>query len=354
VLYPISLIYGTVIMLRNWLFDQGILHSTSFDIPIISVGNLSVGGTGKTPHTEFILSCLKGEWKIAMLSRGYKRETSGFFFAEENTDSRKIGDEPYQIHSKFPDILVAVHEKRVAGVKKLLEIAPKLQIIVLDDALQHRYIQAGLSILLTDYSNLYSRDLALPAGNLREWKIGSKRADIIIVTKCPDEIKPIEMRLIETELKPENNQSLYFSSYVYNEIIPVFPDSEPENWTFKHIKETSAGVLLIAGIVKPEPIIEQIKKFTTEVTSIFFDDHHTFHTRDYNLIMSRFDAFKAGEKLIIVTEKDAARMVSDRNFPEILKSRTFALPIRVEILNKQESLFIQKIKNYVVENSRNC
>ena len=353
-LYPVSFLYGIVTGVRNWLFDQGILRTTTFDIPIISVGNLSVGGTGKTPHTELILSILQDNWKTAMLSRGYKRVTFDFYFADENTNSKKIGDEPYQIHKKFPEISVAVHEKRVLGVKKLLEIVPKLQVVVLDDAFQHRYIHAGLSILLTDYSNLYCRDLVMPAGNLREWKSGSKRADIIVVTKCPAGLKPIEMRLIETELKPENNQSLFFSSYAYDEIMPVFPDSEPENWSFKTIKEAKAGVLLVAGIVSPEPIVEEIKKSSNKVSTLFFDDHHAFQSKDYSLIMSKFEAFKSGEKIILTTEKDAARMVSDKHFPEFLKSRTFVLPIRVEILNKQESLFIQKIKNYVVENSRNC
>ncbi|MEI6751612.1 MAG: tetraacyldisaccharide 4'-kinase [Paludibacter sp.] len=354
VLFPVSILYGIVTGIRNWMFDQGILRTTTFDIPIISVGNLAVGGTGKTPHTELIISILQKEWKIAMLSRGYKRETSDFYFADEKTNARKIGDEPYQIHKKFPDISVAVHEKRVPGVKKLLEIVPKLQLIVLDDAFQHRYIHAGLSILLTDYSNMYSRDLVMPAGNLREWRSGSRRADIIIVTKCPTNFKPIEMRLIECELKPENGQSLYFSNYIYDEIVPVFPDSEPENWSLSTIKETKAGVLLVAGIVSPEPIIEQIRKYSNNVSSLFFDDHHVFQSKDYNMIMSKFEAFKSGEKILLVTEKDASRMVSDKKFPEFLKSRTFALPIRVEILNNQESLFIQKIKNYVVENSRNC
>ena len=352
-LYPLSILYGILTGIRNWLFDQGILKTTSFDIPIISVGNLAVGGTGKTPHTELIIRILQADWKIAMLSRGYKRETSDFYFADENSNSRKIGDEPYQIHKKFPEISVAVDEKRVLGVKKLLEIDPKLQVVILDDAFQHRYIYAGLSVLLTDFSNLYSNDFPLPAGNLREWRSGSRRADMIVVTKCPANLKPIEMRIIESNLKPENNQSLFFSSYVYDEIIPVFPDSEPENWTFKTIKEAKAGVLLVAGIVSPEPIIEQIKKYTTNVTSVFFDDHHFFQSKDYSQIMSKFEAFKSGEKIILTTEKDAARMISDKKFPEFLKSRTFALPIKVEILNKQEPLFIQKIKNYVVENSRN-
>jgi len=218
------MIYGLIISIRNWLFDKEIIHSSSFKIPIISVGNLAVGGTGKTPHTEFILSAVQDEWNTAMLSRGYMRKTKGFILADKNSNSQLIGDEPYQIYKKFPFITVAVDEKRVRGVKKLQELNSNLELVVLDDAFQHRYIQSGLSILLTDYNNLYSRDLILPAGQLRERKKGSKRAGIIIVTKCPAKIKPIEMRLIELELKPESNQLLFFSTNIYDELIPVFPD----------------------------------------------------------------------------------------------------------------------------------
>jgi tetraacyldisaccharide 4'-kinase len=273
--------------------------------------------------------------------------------ANESSNSQTIGDEPYQIFKKYPKIKVAVDEKRVHGVKKLIETFPGIQLVVLDDAYQHRHIHAGFSILLTDFSNLYTHDLMLPAGTLREWKSGSKRADIIVVTKCPADLKPIQMRIIETEIKPETNQLLFFSTYIYDEIIPVFADSEAEVWTFERIKETKSNILLIAGIVSPEPIVEQIKKYTNEVETLFFEDHHTYQSKDYSLIKSKFDALNSEEKIILMTEKDASRIVSDPNFPESLKSRTFAIPIRVQILNKQETLFIQKIKNYVVENSRN-
>ena len=353
ILFPFSLLYGIVISIRNFFFDHEIIKITSFKIPIICIGNLSVGGTGKTPHTEYVLDILKHSWKSAMLSRGYKRQTKGFFLANENSTSITIGDEPYQIYKKFPTVVVAVDEKRVHGVNKLIETYPDLQLVVLDDAYQHRQIHAGFSILLTDFSNLYTRDLMMPAGTLREWKRGSKRADIIVVTKCPANFKPIDMRIIETEIKPETNQLLFFSTYIYDEIIPVFPDSDPETWTFNRIKETSAEALLVAGIVSPEPMVEQIRKYTNNVETLFFEDHHAFQSKDYVLIKSRFEMLKSEEKIILVTEKDASRLVSDPNFPELLKSRTFAMPIRVEILNKQEKLFIQKIKNYVVENSRN-
>ncbi len=353
ILYPFSLLYGLVIAIRNFLFDQGIIPSTGFKIPIISVGNLAAGGTGKTPHTEFILSILKDERKSAVLSRGYKRSTKGFRLADENSNCQIIGDEPFQIYQKFHDITVAVDEKRVRGVKKLQELIPDLQLIVLDDAFQHRFIQAGLSILLTDYSNLYSRDLLLPAGTLREWKSGSKRADIIVVTKCPDDLTPIGMRLIETELKPETNQLLFFSHYVYDELVPVFPDSTPEIWTYNRLKENKASVLLVTGIVAPHSIVDQLEKFTNNIETLFFPDHYAFLHKDFDLISKLFDKLPTEEKILLVTEKDASRLITNPDFPQNLKSRTYALPVRVEILHNQENLFIQKIKNYVVENSRN-
>jgi len=339
--------------IRNWLFDQGILSSTSFDIPTISVGNLAVGGTGKTPHTEYILSILQPDWKTAMLSRGYKRKTKGFFLANTESDSQTIGDEPYQIHQKFPKVTVSVDEKRVHGVKKLIELVPGLQVVVLDDAFQHRYIQVGLSILLTDYANLYSRDLLLPAGRLREWKSGSSRANIIVVTKCPQDLSPIEMRVYKTELKPKANQSIFFSCFNYEDLIPVFSTSRVDTWTFKKIEDTNAGILLVAGIVSPETILDQLGRYSKNISTLFFEDHHAFQSKDFMQINKRFDTLTQTDKIIIVTEKDAARLVSNPNFPDTLKAVTFALPIRVKILHDQESLFTQKIKNYVIENSRN-
>jgi tetraacyldisaccharide 4'-kinase len=351
---PFAIIYGIIIAIRNWLFDQDLLSSTTFNIPTISVGNLAVGGTGKTPHTEFILDILQADWKIAMLSRGYKRKTKGFQLATTESNSYTIGDEPFQIHKKFPNVTVAVDENRVHGVKKLIEIIPDLQLVVLDDAFQHRYIQTGLSILLTDFSNLYSRDMLLPAGSLREWRSGSKRANIIVITKCPEDMKPIDMRLYETELNPQDNQLLFFSSIIYEELKPVFPESKHEKWTFQKIKETNADILLVAGIVSPVQILEQLAKFTTNVKPMLFEDHHAFQTKDFNSINKKFNAISSTDKIIIVTEKDAARLITNSNYPEILKPVTFSIPIRVEILHDQENLFIQKIKNYVVEDSRNC
>lgn len=353
ILAPFSWLYGSITAVRNWLYDRGILSSRSFNLPVISIGNLAVGGTGKTPHVEFILNLLKPGKKIAILSRGYKRKTKGFVLADKNSNSKIIGDEPFQIFSKNRDVIVAVDEKRVHGIDKLCKISPDLQVVILDDAFQHRQINPGLSILLTDFSNLYARDSHLPGGNLRESKKGSKRADILIITKCPVNISPIEMRLIEKEVKIKPHQSLFFSSYIYDEIKPVFPDYISEKMTYNKIKKTKTGVLLVAGIVSPQPIVEQINQYTNSLQTLFFKDHHTFQRQDLRLIENKLNKMADQEKIILVTEKDAARIVSMAYFPESLKSMIYTIPIRVKILHDQEQIFTDKIISYVAEDSRN-
>ena len=348
------MLYGLAVAIRNWLYDSDIFKSESFNIPIISVGNLAVGGTGKTPHTEFIISFLRNSYKTALLSRGYKRTTKGFRLADETSDSRIIGDEPFQLYRKFSDLTVAVDENRVNGVKQLLEAVPDLGVIVLDDAFQHRAIQPGISILLTDYSNLYSRDHLLPGGFLRENKNGSKRADIIIVTKCPSELHAIDMRIIETELKIRTNQYLFFSSVDYNHLLPVVKPNTNSNMSLEELKNAQVGVVLMSGIASPLPMYLEIKKYTTMLKTIYFEDHHAFQPEDFYKLQNVFDKLTTETKMVIVTEKDAARLVTCSNYPEILKSSTYYLPIKIKILQNQEHIFIQKITAYVNENSRNC
>ena len=352
-LFPLSLLYGLVIIVRNWLFNFEIIPSKSFNIPIISIGNLAVGGTGKTPHTEFLLSFFQNNWKTAVLSRGYKRKTKGFQLANENSNSRTIGDEPFQIYQKFPKVTIAVDEKRVRGVEKLLLNTPDLQLIILDDAFQHRFINPGFSIVLTDYNRLYSRDLILPAGRLREPRSGSRRADFIVVTKCPSDIKPIEMRIIESELKIETNQSLFFSCSEYNPIRPVFTELTLDNLTLEKIKDENIPIVLVTGIVSPEPIAEYLSTYTKNLKTIFYPDHHTFQTVDFVEISKQLDSFSSSDKILLLTEKDAARLLSNPIFPDALKAITYALPIQIKILNNQEEIFTHKINEYVVENSRN-
>lgn len=324
-----------------------------FNFPVISVGNLTVGGTGKTPHVEFILQILKSNLKVAVLSRGYKRKSKGFVLADEYASSIRIGDEPFQIFTKNRDVTVAVDEKRVHGINAIREKLPETSLILLDDAFQHRQVVAGLSILLTDYSRLFTRDSHLPGGLLRENQKGYKRADIIIVTKCPENLSAIEMRLIEKEINVKAHQQLYFSTYVYDDIKPVFPECSVGEQTLNQIKRNGTGILLVAGIVSPQPIIEFLNKYSSVIETMFFKDHHSFQMNDIRAIEKKLGSMNVKEKLILVTEKDASRIVSMTDFPEALKQVIYSIPIRVKILNDQEQLFIQKITSYVAENSRN-
>ncbi|MEO6136920.1 MAG: tetraacyldisaccharide 4'-kinase, partial [Ginsengibacter sp.] len=244
ILLPLSIVYGGVIWVRNKLFDKKILRSASFNFPIICVGNLAVGGTGKTPMIEYLVRLLKDEYKVATLSRGYKRKTKGFAIADINTSALDIGDEPMQIHEKFPDISVAVAEERVEGIPQLLQAEPQTQVILLDDAFQHREVNAGMNILLTDYNNLYTRDFLLPAGDLRDGKGSSERADIIIVTKCKPYLNEDEKQKLIKEINPLTHQKVFFTKIEYS--IPYHLFSKEEK-----LMEQDSSVLLVCGIANP-------------------------------------------------------------------------------------------------------
>lgn len=352
ILLPFSLLFGLVTRIRNFLFDKRVLKSVSFDVPVICVGNLTVGGTGKTPHTEFILSILSGQYKTAMLSRGYKRKTKGFILADKNTSSQIVGDEPYQIYRKYPEVVVAVDEKRVRGIESLLTLFPDLDAIVLDDAYQHRYVTPGFTVLLTDYNNLYTRDFLLPSGRLRESKKGSNRADIIVVTKCPPALTQKKIQNIEAELNLKKEQHIFFSSYKYQELVPVFPENCRQEVT-SSFSDLGYSALLMAGIVSPGPIVKQLEQSFTKVETLFFPDHHDFSANDFTVLDKKFHDMNPDTTIVVVTEKDASRLLSSENYPEHLKAHTFALPIQVEILENKKDEFIKKINGYVEKNSRN-
>lgn len=357
VLWMLSCIYALVARIRNWLFDHNVvLHGKKYDFPIISVGNITVGGTGKTPHTEYILSVLDPDVKLATLSRGYKRKSSGFVLADATSTGATLGDEPYQIKRKFPHIAVAVDGNRRRGIEKLLsnkEIAP-LSAIVLDDAFQHRYVTPGLNILLTDCNRLFTDDHMLPYGRLRESIYSKKRANIIIVSKCPQDIKPMDFRIISKKINVFPYQSIYFTTYEYAEIYPLFPNENPEQAviTKDSIEKKHAHVLIVTGIVSPQEIYDHIGQYSQNISSLKFGDHHNFSTKDYRQIENTFNT-NTGSKVIIVTEKDAARMVDDKQLPESLKPYIYVLPIKVKFLSGQEEKFNQQLITYVRENSRN-
>ena len=360
-LYPVSWIYKSVVAMRNKLFDWGVFQSKSFNIPVICVGNLAVGGTGKTPHTEYLIKLLRDNYQVAILSRGYKRRTSGYVLATPQSTVKTIGDEPYQMHTKFPSVTLAVDENRCHGIEKLLHLKePTVDVILLDDAFQHRYVKPGLSILLTDYHRLFCDDTLLPAGRLRESINGKNRAQIVIVTKCPQDIKPIDYNIITKRLNLYPYQQLFFSSFRYGNLRPVFSQNDSdavavdsENKEVPLSSLTDANILLVTGIASPTPILERLKEFTQNIDLLSFGDHHDFSHRDIQLVKERFKKLKSEQRIIITTEKDATRLLHHPAVNEGLKPFIYALPIEIEILQNQQDKFNQHIINYVRENTRN-
>ena len=349
-LYPVSWIYGAVVVMRNKLFDWGIFRSKSFDVPVICVGNLAVGGTGKTPHTEYLIKLLRDKYQVAVLSRGYKRRTKGYVLATPQCTAKTIGDEPYQMYTKFSSVTLAVDEKRCHGIEKLLKLKePSTDVILLDDAFQHRHVKAGLNILLTDYHRLFCDDTLLPAGRLREPVNGKNRAQIVIVTKCPQDIKPIDYNIITKRLNLYPYQRLFFSSFRYGNLQPVFSNEGGIALSLL----TDTDILLITGIASPVPILERLGDCTKQIDLLSFGDHHDFTHKDMQQIRERFNKLKGKRRLIITTEKDATRLINHPGLDAELKPFIYALPIEIEILQNQQDKFNQHIIDYVRENTRN-
>jgi tetraacyldisaccharide 4'-kinase len=331
-LFPFAILYGFITSLRNYLYDKGILKSYSFDIPVIAVGNLSVGGTGKTPQIEYLIRLLSPNYKVATLSRGYKRKSEGFILAEAASTTEILGDEPFQYFKKFPDIQVAVDADRKNGIEQLLNQESRPEIILLDDAFQHRKVKAGFYILLTAYEDLFCDDFMLPTGNLRESRNGAKRANLIIVTKCPLDITELEQQNIKNKLAVD--LPIYFSSIDYDD--KVYNDTE--SLAVSDLKLTPK--MLLAGIAKPKPFFDYLQTDKDEVMT--FSDHHHFSESDILNIKSQ-----AIDKIIVTTEKDFVRLDA-----KILRKQLFYLPIKSKFLSNHES-FDTIILNYVGTSTRN-
>ena len=351
-LLPFSWIYGLAVWIRNKLFDWKILSAAEFPVPIISVGNIAVGGTGKTPHIEYLIDLLKSSYKVAVLSRGYKRKTSGFVLAGANASFQTVGDEPYQLYRKFPDILVAVDAKRKRGIKKLLALPAETRpnVILLDDAFQHRYVMPSLSIVLMSSYRMIYDDKLLPAGRLREPSVNISRAQIVIVTKCPSDYKPFDFRIIAKNLHLFPYQSLFYTSFEYGLLHPVFPNNT-ETMPLPALSTRTA--LVIAGIANPEDFAEKINEYALETKCIRYRDHHSFTNENYEHIASFYKTMPAGNTFIIMTEKDAVRIEDHPALDEEMKSRMFYLPIEVVFHLEQQSLFNKKIENHVRNLTRN-
>lgn len=346
----LSLFYGIAVAIRNELFDLKVLPSREFNLPIISIGNITVGGTGKTPHTEYIAQLLKSGFKVATLSRGYKRKTRGFFVVEPTSKVKQVGDEPLQIKLKFNSITVAVDANRVRGIEKLMALSEKPNVILLDDAFQHRYVTPGMNILLIDYNRLITKDSLLPYGRLRESAANKSRATIMIVTKCPAELKPIDERIITKELEVRPYQNLYFSTIDYGSLMPVFP----EDISIKSVVLVEGiTVLLVTGIANPSPLNEYLRHGSHDIQEMKFPDHHQYVSKDLDKINAKFDSLPTVKKIIITTEKDMVRFRDLDTVPENVRKNMYYLPLKISFLNNAGKEFDRKILNYVKENKSN-
>lgn len=353
-LAPISFLYEIGVRFRNQLFDWGVLTSQQYSIPIICIGNLSAGGTGKTPHTEFLIQFLSEKYRVAVISRGYKRKSSGYILATQQSTSYDIGDEPFQIKKKFPKIIVAVDANRTRAINNLIEMpeTERAEVILLDDAFQHRYVTPSFSILLTDYNRRFYFDRLLPSGRLREPKCGCRRANVLIITKCNPDLKPIGYRVLESEAELLAYQKLFFTGIKYGKMIPVFANNKSEPRMLTEINNNEE-ILLVSGIASPLLFIEEVKKHTSKITVLSFSDHHMFKKGDLKKIKDTFNKLASVEKLILVTEKDAARLLDNKDIPEELKEKLYYLPIEIDFRLNKEEIFKNIIIDHVDSFKRN-
>ncbi len=340
-------IYSIIVALRNWLYNLGFLSSVKFDLPVICVGNIAVGGTGKTPHVEFILRVFNQESILAsVISRGYKRKTKGYIAITPEHSALDVGDEPRQISRKFPTVPFVVCGDRITGIQNLRSDFPLSQVVVMDDGFQHRAVTPGMSIILTDYNHPIYDDYLLPLGNLRESRSQLKRADIVIVTKCPRSIKPIDLRIATKRLGLFPYQKIYFTTFEYGELHKVWGNKLLDNKP-----KTLSPILLVAGIAQPQPFIQHVKEQFNNLSIKLFSDHYVFEGPDI-LVMVEF-LKNNPEGYVITTEKDSMRLAALDSIPEPLQSRFLYIPIEVRFLNSGNNQFNKQIVAYVKANKRN-
>lgn len=377
-LFPFSLIYGIIVWFRNVLFNSEILPSESFDMPIISIGNITVGGTGKTPHTEYLMKLLGKDYQVAVLSRGYKRKSKGFLVADSRSQLSDLGDEPLQMKRKFPEVVVAVDENRRRGIHHLMDKLKKpfIDVILLDDAFQHQYVNPSISILLIDYNRMLCDDFLLPVGNLREPAGQSKRADIVIISKCPNTLMPIDLRIVSKKIKLYSHQVLYYTNMQYGSLKAmssslsqadkkqVLGEESTEmagnieekvaavELSMEQIKKDKLPVLILAGIAAPESLVNYVRNYSPDAQSLLFADHHEFTKKDARNIGLAFEKIKSSGGIIISTEKDAMR-IQNNPFLEAFIPYIYYPVLYVHFLEEQGISFEQKILDYVRINRRN-
>jgi tetraacyldisaccharide 4'-kinase len=344
--FPFAVIYGIITSLRNLLYDWKFLKSKSVDVHTICVGNLAVGGTGKTPHVEYLINILQNDFKIAILSRGYKRKTSGFIQATNTSTAFDIGDEPLQYKTKNPQLEVCVDANRVNGIKKILEFPEPPKVVILDDAFQHRALNCELKIVISEYNNLYLNDCMMPAGYLRESKKGIERADIIIISKTPDKTTAIDIRNVIKDLKPLAHQQLFFTWLKYGEL-KGFQNPADTIDTLDDLFRYR--IVAFTGIGNPKPMITYLKEYASDVIHIQFPDHHSFTIQDIADVRAQLDAIEGGNKIVVTTEKDAMRL-RGTDLQDIANTLPlYVLPIEVDFKDKTQE-FNDTIINYVRTN----
>lgn len=345
-LFPLAVIYGIITGIRNRLYDWKIFKSRQFDVHTICVGNLAVGGTGKTPHVEYLIRLLKDQFAVATLSRGYKRKTNGFLLADASSTALDIGDEPLQYKTKYPDLAVAVDANRPNGVKTLLGLEHPPKVILLDDAFQHRALKCELNIVVSEYSNLYLYDQLLPAGSLRESRNGIKRADIIIISKVPDRVNAVDIRTLIKDIRPLSHQHLFFTWLKYGEL-KGFRDPAESIHTLDDLFRYR--IVLFTGIGNPEPMVTYLREYAASVKHLQFPDHHQFSLQDIAAIREALDSIEGGNKIVVTTEKDAMRL-KDTDLQDVVNTLPlFVLPIEVDFKDKEQE-FNETIINYVRTN----
>ena len=341
---PLSWLYGMVVHIRHKLFDLKILRSEEFDIPVVCIGNLTVGGTGKTPVAELLIERFSEHYRVGVLSRGYRRKTKGFVLSTPTSSARTIGDEPRQMKLKYPSVPVAVCEKRADGIRLLRKAHPEIELIILDDAFQHRYVEPWVNILLMDYNNPVYRDRLLPWGRLRDTRNQIHRANFVLVTKCPDDLNPLDMRIVINSLGLFPYQSLYFTRMRQGEITPLFAD--------RAVGKVREGdpVIAMSGIANPVPLLENLRKRFDVVAELTFDDHHTYRLSDMRRLEALFAAYP--DAVVLTTEKDAVKLTNRKKVPEAVQQRLYYVPIHVSFVADSESEFLRQLELYVRTNQK--
>lgn len=349
ILTPFSWAYGAGVAVRNFMFNHGILPREEFDVPVVSVGNITVGGTGKTPHVEYIVEALCRQYNIGVLSRGYKRNTRGFILATDSLSPRDIGDEPYQIFHKYNGLItLAVCENRCKGIREMLRINPEINLILLDDAYQHRAVKPKVNIVLVDYTRPPYNDKLLPLGTLREPMHRLVDCDMVVVTKCPSDISPVNLRIVKENLDLFPSQWLYFSNIRYADPVPVFPVSNLQLSRLSELREDDT-VLCVTGIANAKPLVKYLRRFKAQVKVLHYDDHHYFSRNDFADIFEIFESLEGRRKFIITTEKDSVRILNNAYYPPTMRNCIYYIPIRVGFLELENRDFITDVMKKIEE-----